>query len=103
MQKTSEFFDDKSRLAILTAVNNKEFDRVVDLLESNPALIHAKSTSGKGSLLHFAAQQDAFEICCLLLEKKHETNPVNINGKTPYQIAKSPEIKQLLKEEHSKW
>jgi len=47
MQKTSEFFDDKSRLAILTAVNNKEFDRVVDLLESNPALIHAKSTSGK--------------------------------------------------------
>ena len=95
----SEIFVDP-RIRILKAVQNNEQDTVEHLLRSNPSLINAKTTTKGSSLLHIAAERGYANICGLLNHYKHETNPVDNEGQTPYQRAQSPEVKSLLVDQH---
>ena len=89
------------RLLILKAALNNDINTVTKLLMGDAALINAKTTSTGSSILHIAAEAGYLEICELLLEKGHETNPVNKAGKTPYQCTKSIDIQSLLVNAHT--
>lgn len=91
---------DEERLNLFKAIQAKDETKIKTLLEKTPELIHSKTTTAGSSLLHIAAQQANEAICQLLLNKNHETNPVNKAGKTPYQLTKSDEIKTLLAKHH---
>lgn len=95
MQTTVELFSDL-RLTILKAVQAGNIDEVTTLLTNNPELIRAKTTSTQASLLHIAAQYNHLTLCERLLAFGHNSNPVNKEGKTPYQLTRSIEIQQLL-------
>lgn len=88
------------RLRALKAVQNNDIKLIEALLISNPELIKAKTISTGASLLHIATERGLLEMCDFLLENNHETNPVDKNGKTPYQSAKSPEMQALLVDGH---
>lgn len=89
------------RLDILLAAQRGECTLVHSLLESNADLMNAKTTSKGMSLLHVAAQNGHHELCDQLLELGHETNPVDFDGKTPYQRASSRSVKSLLVTRHT--
>ena len=89
------------RLLILKAALNNDINTVTKLLILDPTLINAKTTSTASSILHIAAEAGHLEICDLLLERGHETNPVNKVGKTPYQCTKLVEIQSLLVNAHT--
>jgi len=99
MQLSIELFPDL-RLKILKAAQANQKEQVLSLLQSNPELIHAKTTTKGSSLLHIAAQCGHEELCTLLLNADHETNPVDFEGKTPFQRANKQPIKNLLMLKH---
>ena len=47
--------------------------------------------------LHFACELDKIEIVKLLISKGSRIEDKNIMGKTPFDIAKSTEVKSLFK------
>ncbi len=96
-----EFFTDEQRLGILKATQAGQSAQIQALLDFNPKLIHAKTKTKSHSLLHVAAQQGHVDVCRLLLSHGHPTNPVDIDGNTPYQKAKLKEIQTILVEAHS--
>lgn len=91
----SSAYEDE-RVSLFNAVLAGDEPSVSALLGKTPELIHEKTKTGGNSLLHIAARHGHESICLLLLEKGHKTNPVNERGRTPYQGAKSDEIRQLL-------
>lgn len=96
---SSSFYND-NRLATLEAAQQGDIDTIRELLTKTPELIKSTTSTKHSSLLHIAAERGHEAICKLLLELGHCTNPVDIEGKTPYQRAKSPEIKSLLATKH---
>ena len=94
--QTSSLFSDAPRLQILSAVQTGETQKILNLLNQNPDLIHARTKSRDSSLLHISAERAHEEICDLLLQKGHITNPVDNDGLTPYQRTTSKIIKNKL-------
>ncbi len=99
-QTKHELFPD-NRLAILQAAQTGRVSDVGVWLDQQPELIHAKTTTSKATLLHLAAQTGNMELCQLLLSRHHETNPVDKEGKTPYQRATMPHVQDLIVQAHT--
>ncbi len=91
------------RVKILKAVQDGDKTTIATLLKQDPSLIQAKTKSNNSSLLHIAAERGHEEICCSLIENGHDTNPIDKNGDTPYQRAKTDAIKKILVEKHTKF
>ena len=70
------------------------------LLTLDKNLINAKTSAKQESLLHIAAARGHHELCHVLIQNGHTTNPVDLEGRTPYQRAKTDEIKSMLVELH---
>lgn len=88
------------RLNLFKEVQNGNLESVESILKNNPALINSKTTTKGSSLLHIASERGHISICHFLLNHNHETNPVNHDGKTPYQLATKLEITQILVQNH---
>lgn len=89
-------FSNDLRLEILTAAQKGELNTIELLLTKHPELLSARTTTGGSTLLHLAAVAGHEDVCNMLLKRGHETNPVNKQGKTPYQLAKTESIKSWL-------
>lgn len=91
---------DEIRLAILSATQQGNLAEIIRLLDKDPALLQSKTTSTGSSLLHIAAERGHDDVCNELLNRGHDTNPLDKNDRTPYQRAEKDSIKRLLANKH---
>jgi hypothetical protein len=89
-----------TRLDFLKAIQDGNKEQAAELLDNDAGLLNVTTTTKGSTPLHIASERGHQEICKLLLEKGHPTNPVDKEGKTPYQRAKTDAIKDLLAEHH---
>ena len=89
-----------NNLAILQATQDGRIETIQKMLGEHPELIHVRTSTKNSSLLHIAAERGHEKICNILLESGHYTNPIDKDGKTPYQRAKSSDIKSILVSKH---
>ncbi len=71
---------------IFEAVWDKDLERVKELIEENPDLLHYKSSEGY-SPLHSAARMGLIEIVKFFIEKGIDINTANLWGTTPLHYA----------------
>ena len=76
---------------------NQHMLQIVECLVSHGADIEAKETLMERTPLHWAAKNGIISLVNFLLSKGANKNAKDINGKTPYEIARNDEIKDLLK------
>ncbi len=89
-------YDDSFKLYTATLVGDKE--EVTRLIDKGVSSYHSYGSSGGTTALHKAAQWDRRGIVKLLIEKGTDlVNFRNGDGKTPLDLAKSEEMKEILK------
>lgn len=89
-------------LALFRAIAGGEREHASALLRENPRLLTEKTITTGSTWLHLAAQRGDTHICDDLIRMGHEVNPMNNEGKTPYQLASLDEVRAVLVEKQLK-
>ncbi len=90
--------------AFFDAIRLKEVEKVKQLLEEDPKLVHAKDEAFEDSPLHVAIQKNCYEIVKILLERRADIEDEDLFGETPLHLAVSfgsEEIIDLLIEKEA--
>ena len=78
------------------AAEGGQVENVKYLVEVNGRSVYLIDKDKRWTALHYAAINDHLDVVKYLLSQKASINAEDINGKTPFQIAKSKAIKDYL-------
>lgn len=99
--KYNKYTDGSMLFSIITHGEEQDL-KIVKLLIDAGANINEKNYGT--SLLYWASQSGNLEVVKLLLFKGADVNVVDYDGRTAYDVAKTPEIKAIIMEhEKQKW